>query len=490
MNEVEVTTAAEDDEVTLVATPEEHYTFTSYTFKKTSDGSEVNPDDLTFVDGVFLMPTYGLTISATFTAEPKYNLIYSANDGTDDAFVEPYYAGEKVTLKSVTDCSFSRDGYKFTGWNTAADGTGTAYAAGAEYTMPAKHYTMYAQWEAIPAHSYFDFSKASYSSASADAVTWNHTMVTINVEKDKASTNANNYLPPSYSSSRFYKNSVVTLTPATGKSIQYYEFKATTAGYAKALANSTWSNATASVTDETNFIVTITPTNAANAVSATIGGTCGFTKVTYFSNDMPENVEVSLATIGEKAYSTRFFDMEVTIPDDVKAYKGQVEDGAVKLTKVEGTIPANSAVMLVAETAGNYSFPVVGTPEADALTENEFFGYAVDVTVTKAANHTYLALNKNDKDQAGFFAPKGSTGDKVTSWTAKAYKAYIDTEYDFAGSESKGIGFVFDDDPTSISEVAVSKEQVAGGIFNLAGQKVNAPVKGNIYIVNGKKVMF
>ena len=207
----------------------------------------------------------------------------------------------------------------------------------------------------------------------------------------------------------------------------------------------------------------------------------------YSLEIVPALVNVSLATIGEKAYATRYFDYEVTVNEDVKAYKGKVVDGAVILTEVKNTIPANSAVMLVANTANTYSFEVAATPTAEALEDNEFFGYTVDTQVTKEDGHTYLALNKNDKDQAGFFAPKGSVGND--NWTAKAYKAYIDTEYEFDGTEAKGIGFVFDEE-TSISEVAVSKEQVVGGIFNLAGQKISAPVKGQIYIVNGKKVMF
>ncbi len=39
----------------------------------------------------------------------------------------------------------TRDGYKFTGWNTAQDGSGTAYAPGAEITL-SENVTLYAQW--------------------------------------------------------------------------------------------------------------------------------------------------------------------------------------------------------------------------------------------------------------------------------------------------------------------------------------------------------
>ena len=45
---------------------------------------------------------------------------------------------------------FTREGYKFTGWNTVAGGTGTSYGDGANYTAPANPssytVTLYAQW--------------------------------------------------------------------------------------------------------------------------------------------------------------------------------------------------------------------------------------------------------------------------------------------------------------------------------------------------------
>ena len=42
---------------------------------------------------------------------------------------------------------FTRTNYTFTGWNTKANGSGTAYAAGASYKAAA-NLTLYAQWKA------------------------------------------------------------------------------------------------------------------------------------------------------------------------------------------------------------------------------------------------------------------------------------------------------------------------------------------------------
>jgi uncharacterized repeat protein (TIGR02543 family) len=49
------------------------------------------------------------------------------------------------TATNLRSNGFTRSGYTFTGWNTRQDGTGTPYAAGAEYSF-ASDLTLYAQW--------------------------------------------------------------------------------------------------------------------------------------------------------------------------------------------------------------------------------------------------------------------------------------------------------------------------------------------------------
>ena len=74
-----------------------------------------------------------------------YTVSYNANGGTGTmAPAEGFYPGDTATTKVNT---FSREGYTFTGWNTAADGTGTGYSAAANITMN-DNVTLYAQWVA------------------------------------------------------------------------------------------------------------------------------------------------------------------------------------------------------------------------------------------------------------------------------------------------------------------------------------------------------
>jgi uncharacterized repeat protein (TIGR02543 family) len=59
--------------------------------------------------------------------------------------------GESVTLPAGG--GLSKTGFYFAGWNTGADGTGSAYAAGASYT-PSGNVTLYARWLAVTPDEY------------------------------------------------------------------------------------------------------------------------------------------------------------------------------------------------------------------------------------------------------------------------------------------------------------------------------------------------
>ena len=65
-------------------------------------------------------------------------VVRGLRDQSGDAFSD-------VTVSATTP---TREGYSFTGWDTAADGSGTDYAAGSSYTLPASGTdTLYAQWD-------------------------------------------------------------------------------------------------------------------------------------------------------------------------------------------------------------------------------------------------------------------------------------------------------------------------------------------------------
>lgn len=95
------------------------------------------------------------TVSRTVTKKCKYcgcqlniteyqvKLTYDANGGEGTIDSATGAAGESVT---VAENGFTRNNYTFTGWNTQADGNGTAYKAGDSFTLTDKDTVLYAQW--------------------------------------------------------------------------------------------------------------------------------------------------------------------------------------------------------------------------------------------------------------------------------------------------------------------------------------------------------
>ena len=71
-----------------------------------------------------------------------YTISYNANNGTGAPASQSKSYGVGIKLSTSIP---TRTGYTFTGWNTASNGSGTAYASGADFTNNANT-VLYAQW--------------------------------------------------------------------------------------------------------------------------------------------------------------------------------------------------------------------------------------------------------------------------------------------------------------------------------------------------------
>lgn len=77
------------------------------------------------------------------------NVVYDANGGTGSHANTTGWQYSDVTVPSDTSKSFKRDGYAFLGWDTQADGNGTAYKDGSQVPLQDKDITLYAQWQPV-----------------------------------------------------------------------------------------------------------------------------------------------------------------------------------------------------------------------------------------------------------------------------------------------------------------------------------------------------
>ena len=89
----------------------------------------------------------GATVTASATvsipALAPATITFNANGGSGSVDAISTYVGVANTIPSNSP---TRTGYTFNGWNTASDGSGTAYATGSTIT-PSGNVTLYAQWK-------------------------------------------------------------------------------------------------------------------------------------------------------------------------------------------------------------------------------------------------------------------------------------------------------------------------------------------------------
>lgn len=78
------------------------------------------------------------------------SIIYNGNGATEGSM--GMQVGDPDTNATIQANKYKRQGYKFTGWNTKPDGTGTAYTEGQTVAMPkeGQSLNLYAQWKALP----------------------------------------------------------------------------------------------------------------------------------------------------------------------------------------------------------------------------------------------------------------------------------------------------------------------------------------------------
>lgn len=91
--------------------------------------------------------------SATTPRAPRFRVFYNGNGyngGTVPTDSSEYKAGASVTVSGPG--TMTRSGYTFAGWNTVANGSGTAYMGGVTLVMPAANVTLYAQWTTNPTY--------------------------------------------------------------------------------------------------------------------------------------------------------------------------------------------------------------------------------------------------------------------------------------------------------------------------------------------------
>ena len=100
--------------------------------------------------------TAGITLYAKWSVKTTASVTYSGNGSTGGTVPidvgSPYFFGATISV-SANSGVLEKTGYKFIGWNTAADGSGTSYGAtgSTTFVLPTSDVTLFAVWESLPA---------------------------------------------------------------------------------------------------------------------------------------------------------------------------------------------------------------------------------------------------------------------------------------------------------------------------------------------------
>ena len=134
--------------------PDENY---RYTFTGWSPEIVAAEDDATY------------TAQYSATARVFYTITFNANGGVGEMAAQTFEVGIDTALNANT---FTRENYKFTGWNTAADGSGATYADEGAILELAGDMTLYAQWQIWNGWLTDEFGRQYYKNGELQRTGW------------------------------------------------------------------------------------------------------------------------------------------------------------------------------------------------------------------------------------------------------------------------------------------------------------------------------
>ena len=216
-----------------------------------------------------------------------------------------------------------------------------------------------------------------------------------------------------------------------------------------------------------------------------------FGKIVGLSGEeIPQEYSLKVSHVG---YATLFLDFNAEIPANVKAYvAARVEGNRLKMVRVEGVLPANTGVIVLAN-EGTYTFAESKATPA-TIGDNLLEGTVVTTQISADPSYSYYVLS-NVEGVVAMYLAKLTDG----KFQNNAYKAYMkvnkgdlgvfDDEVDSSVEQlSRRLVFDFGDE-TGITETEIGNvKSENSAIYDLSGRRVQKAQKG-IFIQNGKVVV-
>ena len=187
------------------------------------------------------------------------------------------------------------------------------------------------------------------------------------------------------------------------------------------------------------------------------------------------DVEIAMTAQGGKKYASAYLPFGVSNVAGATAYTGALnaEKNAIDMTATTA-VPANTGFVLV----GTADKATLTIGEAAAIEGNALIGTNTGIAFAEAtpkANYLVFGVNA---DKVGFYTPGNVTA-------IPANKAYINA----SALSASAIALNFGNTVTGINAATINNGENNAPIYDLSGRRVWAPVKGGLYIQNGKKLV-
>lgn len=187
------------------------------------------------------------------------------------------------------------------------------------------------------------------------------------------------------------------------------------------------------------------------------------------------DVEIDMTAQGDNTYASAYLPFDVSNVAGATAYTGALnaEKNAIDMTATTA-VPANTGFVLV----GTADKATLTIGEAAAIEGNALTGTNTGIAFAEAtpkANYLVFGVNA---DKVGFYTPGNVTA-------IPANKAYINA----SALSASAIALNFGNTVTGINAATINNGENNAPIYDLSGRRVWAPVKGGLYIQNGKKLV-
>ena len=191
------------------------------------------------------------------------------------------------------------------------------------------------------------------------------------------------------------------------------------------------------------------------------------------------DIEVALNNAGEKSYATAYLPFDVNAVEGADAYVGTLNTDKTVLNMTQTTsVPAGKGFVLVGTADAKATTLTIGNVTETVNSDLTGTNTAISLTDENRANYLVFGRKKDvTTNELGFF--------KTTAATIPANKAFLDASALTSGAGA--IAMNFGGNTTGVNTVVLGENGVNAPVFDLSGRRVVAPVKGGVYIQNGKK---